>query len=217
MAKGEELFCAIAENDVQRLQQLISHDTSLASSRNPSGVSALMTAAYYRNAEMVELLRDAVEELDVFEATTVGASQRVRELLDDPTQKSAISADGFTPLHLAAFFNQFDIANQLVGRGADVTAVAENESRVQPLHSAAASGACQVVALLLESGADPNAQQQDGWTALQSAAKHGNLEMLEILLQNGADPDQQAENGESAIAMACNEEVRAKLAKFSRG
>lgn len=60
------------------------------------------------------------------------------------------SADGFTPLHWAAFCNRSEVARQLIDHGADVNAVAENDSRVRPLHGAAASGANKVVSRLLE-------------------------------------------------------------------
>ena len=72
MGTPQNVFDAISANDVDRLQQLLDADPALASARSDAGVSALMTAAYHRNAEMVNLLRAAGPALDVFEATTLG-------------------------------------------------------------------------------------------------------------------------------------------------
>ena len=47
----------------------------------------------------------------MFEAATFGDLDRLTELLaEDPELVDAISGDGFTPLHLAAFFGQSDAA-----------------------------------------------------------------------------------------------------------
>ena len=84
---------------------------------------------------MVKLLRDAIPELDIFEAASFGDVGRVQTLLGDPQNATSRSGDGFTPLHLAAFFSQPSVAKLLIASGADVQSVAENGSRVQPLHT----------------------------------------------------------------------------------
>ena len=99
---------------------------------------------------------------------------RVAERRDAPRRRArdakAFSADGFTALHFAAFFNRPDVAALLIARGADVDAVTRNPMRVRPLHSAATVRASAVVAALLAHGADPNAPQEQGATVLMSAA-----------------------------------------------
>lgn len=209
MAAFQDVFDAIASRDLDRLNQLISGDDALASARNEAGVSALMTAAYHQNADMVKLIREALPELDIFEAVSLGDLDRVQELLDSSESVASHSGDGFTPLHLASFFKQVEIVRLLISHGADVNAAAENASCVRPLHSAAASQSIEIVRILLENGADPNAVQHGGWTALQSASKNGNRQIIELLLQHGANPSQAADNGESAITMARDDGIRA--------
>jgi ankyrin repeat protein len=74
--------------------------------------------------------------------------------------------------------------------------------RVAPLHSAAAARDREAVRLLLAAGADPNARQTGGYTALHAAAQHGDEEMSNDLLARGADPSLRAEDGRDAAAMA---------------
>ena len=64
--------------------------------------------------------------------------------------------DGFTPLHLAAFFGGAEAVRAILARGADPDADADNPLGVRPIHSAAAVGDIESVRALLEAGADPN-------------------------------------------------------------
>ncbi len=54
----------------------------------------------------------------------------------------------------------------------------------------------------MQGGADVNAAQHGGWTALQAAAKHNNLEMVRVLLAAGADVERQADDGQGALNLA---------------
>jgi ankyrin repeat protein len=56
--------------------------------------------------------------------------------------------------------------------------------------------------LLLKRGANPNATQEGGWTALHAAAQSGNRALAEALLANGADVNQRADNHQSSLDMA---------------
>lgn len=160
-------------------------------------MSELLAAVYRGDAARVEELLAAGAEPDVFEAAALGRTERVRGLVDDdPALLSAFTEDGFTALHLAAFFHQPGTARLLVERGAPVDAVARNvELRVTPLQSAAAAGESDTVALLLERGADPNARQLGGYTALHAAAQSGNEELARLLLAHGADPASGTDDG----------------------
>lgn len=211
MADSTELFRIITEGACEELQGLLEQDAALADSRNGTGVSALMTAAYYRKTDMVGLLRDTVSRIDVFEAAMLGEDGQLMKLLDGVDVNSLSSADGFTPLHLAAFFNRPATVKLLLERGSEVNPVAGNPSKVRPLHSAVACGSAGIVRLLLESGAEVNAVQAGGWTALQAASKHGDREIVGLLLQHGADPEQQADDGSTAISMAGDDAIRKML------
>lgn len=57
-----------------------------------------------------------------------------------------------------------------------------------PIHKAAIRGYTEVVHHLLKGGADPNAQDYEGYTPLHFAAKSGHYETAEVLYRAGADP-----------------------------
>ena len=167
-------------------------------------MSELLAAVYRGDRSRVEEFLAADPPLDVFEAAAVGRIERLAELLDaEPGLVSAWTEDGFTPLHLAAFFRQPEAARLLVERGALVDVVARNdELQVTPLQSAAAARQEETAALLLERGADPNAQQRGGFTALHAAAQHGDEPLARLLLARGADPALAAEDGRTAADFA---------------
>ena len=64
-----------------------------------------------------------------------------------------------------------------------------------PIVEAARRGDVAAVRVLLEGGADVNAAQGDGMTALHIAAETGNLEVAELLIEAGADVEAQTRIG----------------------
>jgi ankyrin repeat protein len=203
MGTSDQVMSAITEGDLERLEGLIAEDRGAAAARNEAGVSALLTARYHGRQDMVDAILRAGPELDVFDAAAVGDLARLRELLgEDAECTRACAGDGFTALHLGAFCGQVDAVRLLIERGADVTAVATNEMKVQPIHSAAAARSVETVRLLLEAGAEPDAQQRGGWTALHSAALHGEVEMASVLLNAGASRDVKSDDGRTAFDLA---------------
>ena len=56
------------------------------------------------------------------------------------------------------------------------------------LIEAVKSGNTEAVKEQIESGAEVNQQDKQGWTPLSWAAARGNLAVIELLLQHGADP-----------------------------
>ncbi len=141
----------------------------------------------------------AGQSLDVFAAAAMGADEQLRQgLADDPTAATARTDDGFTALHLAAFFGTSDTVAILLAGGADPASVAENPMRVTPLHSALAHRDPVSVRRLLEAGAPVDAQQAGGYTALHAAAMHGDAELVRLLLDHGATVDLRDDGGRSA-------------------
>jgi ankyrin repeat protein len=194
----QELLDAVSSDDAVRVAALVATDPFLANVRDRDGVSAIMRSRYRFDRATTDALLAADPELDVFEATSLGYIDRLRERLDeDPARALAYSTDGFTALHFAAFFGKAEAARLLLGHGADVDAVSRNEMIVQPLHSAAAGLHHEVCRVLIAAGADVNATQRNGFTPLHEAAQHGDDVLVEVLLSAGADPTARTDAGDT--------------------
>lgn len=194
----------IDDGEVEALRAALAADQSLAETRDPEGLSALMHAIYHRRHDVIDAVMASRQSgIDVFESAALGDTDRTSQLLEqDRTLVSEVSPDGFTPLHLAAYFGHPEVVRALIASGADVNAVARNPSQVRPLHSAVSGRHGGVVEILLDAGADPDPAQAHGWTALHSAAHQGNTRLVETLLEHGANPAPKADDGTTPAEMA---------------
>jgi ankyrin repeat protein len=183
----DDFFAAVDAGDLARADELLGGNPALASARDATGVSAVRHALYRGQPEIAERIAAHATALDAFDLASLGDAERLRAYVGlNPGGVTAYSEDGFTALHFAAFLGGADVALVLIDAGAPVGAVALNAMQVQPLNSAAA-GRTEVCTLLLEAGADVDAQQTGGYTALHEAALNGNDELADVLLAHGAD------------------------------
>jgi ankyrin repeat protein len=209
------MFDAIDAGDEARLAELLATEPGLAGERDDDGVSAALHARYRDNHDAVAQLLATDPDLDIFDAAGLGWPDRLADLVAaDPGLASAFASDGFTPLHLAAFFGGVEAARLLIANSAPPNAVSRNPMQVMPLHSAAAGGHDEVARLLVAAGADVNARQLHGYTPLHAAAQNGDAEMTEMLLTAGADPAARTDDGQTAAdiaAVAGHAEIAARL------
>jgi ankyrin repeat protein len=193
----------IQTGNLQALNTLLTSDPALAKANTSHGVSAIMLARYYNKVDVVNLLLNYLDELTLFEASAIGKFDVVAHLVyTHPELINEFSGDGFTPLGLACYFGQAEIARFLVLKGADVNIPSNNGFHVAPIHSAAAANQTEIVRTLIDGGAKVNVKQQSGVTPLHSAAQNGNLEVLILLLENGADIHVRMEGGKVPADLA---------------
>jgi len=141
--------------------------------------------------------------MDIFTAAEKGEMGMITELLSaDPTLVTKHREDGWTALHLAAYYGHPEAVGILLARGADVNLRSTNSMENTPLHAAVAGRHFDVVKVLLENGIGVNATQHGGWTALQGAANNGDTRLAELLLARGADRNAVSENGSTALSLA---------------
>src|SRR5689334_12161671 len=111
---------------------------------------------------------------EILDAATSGDAVRTRELIQLCSDIVHLYGDqGWTPLHVAAFFGHKQVAEILLASGADLHARSRNFLDNMPLHTAVPGRRRELVEMLLAMGADVNARQDGGWTPLHEAAMAG--------------------------------------------
>jgi uncharacterized protein len=199
----DDMFDAIDAGDEARLAELLATEPGLAGERDDDGVSAALHARYRDNHDAVAQLLATDPELDIFDAAGLGRPDRLANIVAaDPALASAFASDGFTSLHLAAFFGGVEAARLLIANSAPPNVVSRNALQVMPLHSAAAGSHVGVARLLVAAGADVNAVQPHGYRPLHAAAQNGNRELTELLLAAGADPAARTDDGQTPADLA---------------
>ncbi len=135
-----------------------------------------------------------------------GHAETVEVLLKAGAQPDLRNAEGSTPLYCAVFNvattrhpdprRQMRAMEQLLRHGADPELGTIDD--FHPLHCAALIGETGMVELLLDYGADINATDSDGNTALHHAMSRIQLDTIRALVERKADPLQENKWGESA-------------------
>ena len=89
---------------------------------------------------------------------------------------------------------------------------------MRPLHIAAQNGYLEIVELLLEHGANPNVQDNDGRTPLHYAVENCHVDVARVLLDHGADPTIRDNEGMTPLDYSSNcEEFIEELRRRSTG
>lgn len=110
---------------------------------------------------------------------------------------NVLSADDESPLMMAVFKGQVELAQQMIEKGADV-----NKPGWTPLHYAATAGHVQLMSMLLAKYAYIDAESPNKTTPLMMAAHYGTPGAVKLLLEEGADVSLKNDLGLSAIDFA---------------
>jgi ankyrin repeat protein len=182
----QDLWLAICEGDHVTVEAIVEERPDLARGSNDDGIPWPLAAVYRGHPGVADLLLRHGAELDAFTAAALGRTDQLSILLDrgeaGPGERSP---DGWTPLHLAAFFGHRDTAAMLLDRGADPAARSTNDLENTPLHAALAGGRDAVAELLVERGADVNAVAS-GLSPIDIASASENADMVRYLAERGA-------------------------------
>jgi ankyrin repeat protein len=217
MPDSAALIDAIKAGDFDRVKAMVTTNPELIDARGRTGDSAILTAVYHRQKEIVNLLVARGAAMTLFEAAAAGEFERAERLIDeDELSVVEFSSDGWTALHLAAFFGHPKIAELLLARGADPMARSRNSNGNTPLHAALAGNHKFLVGVLLGAGAEVNAVDASGWRPLHIAASNNNLDAMKTLIAQGADVGAANGDGKTALSIAQEKNQREAAALLRR-
>ncbi len=169
----DDLLDACRRDDLERVRALVAADPTLLTRHADTGETPLLTALYHRSQAVTNWLRSQAWQRDVYEAAAVDDVGRLAaRLAEDPAAVDTYSIDGWTPLHLAAFFAAPGAVALLLSRGANPSPVSRNAMANTPLHAALAAKSLAAASLLLDGGADPRVVCA-GYTPLAIAEGNG--------------------------------------------
>ena len=208
---------AIKAGEFDRVKAMVTADPTLSDARGRTGDSAILTAVYHRQQEIVNLLVARGAALSLCEACAAGEEERVERLAGaDAPSLHTHSPDGWTPLHLAAFFGHARVVEFLLAHGVDVNARSRNANGNTPLHAALAGNQKMVAGLLIGHGGDVNAADAGGWRPLHLAAANNNLDAMKALIAQGADVIAQNGDGRTPLSLAQEKNHREAAALLRR-
>jgi ankyrin repeat protein len=121
-------------------------------------------------------------------ASEVGTPDLVQLFLDHNADVHVCDADGDTPLHCATIGGKLEVARLLLKL--DIEVNSRNNKGLTPLHLASAGYRVRnpdIVRLLLDHGADAQAQSHGGETASKVARAPNWQEIVQLLTQNVAE------------------------------
>jgi ankyrin repeat protein len=193
----------------EMVQLLIAHGAEVNVSTT-DGETPLMFAVD-QGPEMVQLLLDAgakIEAEDRAGMTALShAAWRENEtslgsaklLLANGAEINHLSKAGY-PLTLACTSGNTSMVELLMEHGADVNP----SGGFTPLMGAARGSQVELIEWLLKEGADPNAVNRNGWTALMEAAELENTdgEIIAMLIEAGAKVNARCAEGKTALMCA---------------
>jgi ankyrin repeat protein len=135
-----------------------------------------------------------------------GSVPILHALVEHGADLSAQTSEGYQTVHKAArgwkkyCFEYMSALLQL--KGVNVNAVRVGGNATSPLHEAAFRSTLEMVKILVYSGADINARDADGETALHKAARSDNTHVVWGLMELGADVSVKNKRGLDVQALA---------------
>ena len=204
------LMLAVAENHTP-VARLLLETGAAVSARSKNRFTPLLFAAQQGNLEAADLLLSAGADVDESAPDGIGGNTNARSRFVPDTDAAA--------LLVAIDSGHSELARFLLARGGDPD---HDGAGRTALHAAVQRKMPEVVAALLEHGADPNPRmtrrlpfvsrritQANGMTPSNIgatpfflAASFNDLESMRILVEGGADPTLRADDGTTALMVA---------------
>ncbi|KAL8648633.1 MAG: hypothetical protein Q9210_004877 [Variospora velana] len=180
------------------------------------GATALQIAAKHGHESSVRLLLNNAASIHtenqngqtaLYWAARNGYSTIVRLLRISGANVLTRDNEGWSALDWAVIGGKSDIVKDLLEHGID----AESDGRNKALYLAAGNGHEDTVQMLLDNGADVNASDWIGSTALDWAVPGGHERTVRVLLRNGSNSKSRDAYENTALHWAVHHEIIARL------
>ena len=193
--KQSALHRAACRNQHACLRLLVERGADVGVRDFPDNAYPLHVAAAVADLETIEILveagSDVIGEGDDYEVGVLGWATCFRRVRAD-VAAYLLDHGGRLNLWTAIALDQADAVRSLVSRDLGIlnARMTRNQHRRTPLHHAAAKNRPQIVALLLDLGADPNATDATGATPLATASQEdADPGIVAMLVKAGAKLD----------------------------
>src|SRR5262249_10885575 len=145
----------------------------------PWNETPIEAATQLGRQDIIEYLLEKGAPLDFFTACALGRRDLVEaELAADPARARAHGVHDLPALYFAAIARQRESAELLLASGGGVNDAVPAGA---PIHGAVMGGSPDVVALLMEHGADPSLPDHEGRPAPDLARAMGRTELVTLL------------------------------------
>jgi ankyrin repeat protein len=142
----------------------------------------------------------AQNNTNVFDVARKGTLEEAKQLLKaNPKAFHVVNEEGFSPLTLACYRGNNEVAKLIVENGADINHKSPSGT---PLMASIVKGNNDMIAFLLLKNTDVNLTDETGITALMYAAMFKNKNAVLLLLQKNADKTKIDAKGKTAFEYA---------------
>jgi quinoprotein dehydrogenase-associated probable ABC transporter substrate-binding protein len=220
---SQELSNAVNANDIERVKFLVEKGADV-NKADPQGWTPLQNAARQRKDAMIEVLIELGADPNLADdsGTTplVTAAMRdhvpsIKALLKHGAKIEEPGPQGFKPLALAIAESKYEAAKAFLEAGADVNEASGADGLTPLMLIAAQTGPAEgarflpgstrpldIAKMLVDRGANIDAQSKAGVTPLMIAATHNSAPMIGLLMDAGADASLKDKQGLTASDIA---------------
>ena len=140
------------------------------------------------------------EKLDVFDVARKGTLAEAKaHVKQNPKAFNVVNQEGFSPLILACYRNNIEVAKYIIENGGDING---SSNMGTPLMAAIVKGNNEIAKFLIEKNADVNLADANGTTALIYATMFKNIEIVALLMKKNANVNLKDNRGNSALDYA---------------
>ena len=211
---GKSILTVLKHQDTEKHKEIL--ETVSKVTEHFQSQSLLHLAAKKGNVEHVRRLLDAGEPVDAMcSCSDQLENKKTPWMFAVRCSCSDRREDEKTPLMFAAEFNEVEVVEFLIERGASLE-MTDSRSMTPFLH-AVSGGKMQNAKRLFELGANVLKETRRGMSAIHVAAGQGNKDAVFFLLEHGASADQQGFYGLTPLMLAarkgCLDTVKLLLSK----